>query len=394
MCAAWIFPCPIAPVLPDLHHSVCAGLPTLDIQSVCMDALCWQGAPGFDVNAFQGQSMRAIFILIVLAVAGFFAWKWLAPQPADGPGSTPTGADPAGPVGGFGTAPTPPGDFGTTAAPQQLPAELKATYEQAEALWADMAKNGGNPPTSPKAPLLDKLYGTVLRGIYNQGAHKGLELKLIAERLTPLGDALFFSKARYADDETGVFVMHQVAAGESPDAIAKKYGMPHELLNRMRGRDAGDSKLSLGDALKVANVREKGGNFLHIDKSDFYLDCYIAGLFARRYVISHGANESPTPSGTTRLIDRVLNPDWTDPKTKEVFRADDPRNILGKVWMKFSPDGLGQDGLGIHGYTGPNPQMQAKVSNGCVRLDTPQAQELYQLLAHPDRCPTAVVIVD
>lgn len=394
MCAARISPCPIALALPDHRHGVCTGLPTPGVQSVCMDELGWQGAPGFDVTAFQGQSMRAIFILIVLAVAGFFAWKWLAPKPADGPGSTPTGADPTTPPGDFGTTQTPPGDFGTPAAPQQLPAELKATYEQAEALWADMAKNGGNPPTSPKAPLLDKLYGTVLRGIYNQEAHKGLELKLISERLTPLGDALFFSKARYADDETGTFVMHQVASGESPDAIAKKYGMPHELLNRMRGRDAGDSKLSLGDVLKVANVREKGGNFLHIDKSDFYLDCYIAGLFARRYVISHGANESPTPTGTTRLIDRVLNPDWTDPKTKEVYRADDPRNILGKVWMKFSPDGLGQDGLGIHGYTGPNPQMQAKVSNGCVRLDTPQAQELYQLLAHPDRCPTAVVIVD
>lgn len=357
-----------------------------DLQSVCMDDLRWQGADGFDVTAFRGQSMRAIFILIVLAVAGFFAWKWLAPQPApDAAGTTPTGTDPAvtPPTTGFGTTPA-----------QALPAELKAAYDRAEGMWAEAAKNGGNPPTSPKAPLLAKLYSTVLRGIYNQDAHKALELKLISERLTPLGDALFFSKARYADDETGVFLVHQVASGESPDAISKKYGMPHELLNRMRGRDAGDSRLSQGDALKVVNVREQGGNFLHIDKGDFYLDCYIANVFARRYVISHGANETPTPTGTTRLIDRVLNPDWTDPKTKEVYRADDPRNILGKVWMKFSPDGLGQDGLGIHGYTGPNPQMQAKVSNGCVRLDTPQAQELYQLLAHPDRCPTAVVIVD
>ncbi len=357
-----------------------------------MDALYWQGARDLDVTAFEGQSMRAIFILIVLIVAGFFAWKWLAPQPAaDAPGTSPA-TEPAAP-GTFGTPPATPGAFGAAPA-QPLPAEVKATYDQAEALWAEMAKNGGNPPTSSKAPLLTKLYGSVLRGIYNQEAHKGFELKLLAERLTPLGDALFFSKARYADDETGTFVMHTVAAGESPDAIAKKYGMPHELLNRMRARDAGDSKLSQGDVLKVANVREKGGNALHIDKSEFYLDCYIAGLFARRYVISHGANESPTPTGTTRLTDRVLNPDWTDPKTKEVYRADDPRNILGKVWMKFSPDGLGQDGLGIHGYTGPNPQMQAKVSNGCVRLDTPQAQELYQLLAHPDRCPTAVVIVE
>lgn len=327
--------------------------------------------------------MRTVFILIVLAVAAFFAWKWFAPQPADVP------APPAN-----GTETAPPTGFGAPPVPQPLPAELKAAYDQAEALWAEAAKNGGNPPTTNKAPLLDKLYATVLRGIYNQPAHKALELKLVAERLTPLGEALFFSKARYTDDETGTILMHQVNPGESPDAIAKKYGMPHELLNRMRGREVNDARLNQGESLKVVAVREKGGNFLHVDKGDFYLDCYIAGLFAKRYIISHGANETPTPSGTTRLTDRVLNPTWTDPKTNTVFQPDDPGNILGKVWMKFSPDGLGQDGLGIHGYTGPNPQLQAKVSNGCVRLDTPQAQELYTLLAHPDRCPTAVEIVD
>ena len=333
--------------------------------------------------------MRAFFILIVLAVAAFAAWKWLAPAtPAQIPPAT-SGTD----TPTSGTPPKPTG-FGVVVAPQPLPADLKATYDQAEALWTDLAKDGSNPVLSPKAPLLNKLYSTVLRGIYNQNAQKELELKIIGERLTPLADALFFSKARYLNDETGVFLTYDVKPGESPDAIAKKFGMPHELLNRMRGRDTGDSRMSPGDVMKVANVREKGGNFLHIDKSDFYLDCYIAGLFARRYVISHGATETPTPVGKTKLTDRVLNPDWTDPKTHEVYKADDPRNILGKVWMKFSSDGLGQDGLGIHGYTGPNPQMQAKVSNGCVRLDTPQAQELYQMLAHPDRCPTAVEIVE
>ena len=333
--------------------------------------------------------MRAFFILIVLAVAAFAAWKWLAPATAAQPALSIPGNDAATSE----TAPKQTG-FGVIVAPQPLPADLKTTYDQAEALWTDIAKDSSNPVLSPKAPLLNKLYSTVLRGVYNQSSQKELELKIISERLTPLGDALFFSKARYLNDETGVFLTHEVKPGESPDAIAKKYGMPHELLNRMRGRDTGDSRMSPGDVMKVANVREKGGNFLHIDKSDFYLDCYIAGLFARRYVISHGATETPTPVGKTKLTDRVLNPDWTDPKTHEVYKADDPRNILGKVWMKFSADGLGQDGLGIHGYTGPNPQMQAKVSNGCVRLDTPQAQELYQMLAHPDRCPTAVEIVE
>jgi L,D-transpeptidase catalytic domain len=329
--------------------------------------------------------MRAIIILLILGVIGFFSWKWLsgAPKPTDDV-STPTSGETTTPTSGFGTP--------TTEKP--LPAELKALYDQAETLWAAQANGGGNPASTAKAPSLNKMYSTVLRGIYNKDEYKGLEIKLINERLKLLGDEMFFSKTRYVDDETGVMALHEVASGESPDAIAKKYGMPHELINRLRGRDINDAKLNYGDRLKVVKVRENGGNFIHVDKSDFYLDLYIAGLFARRYVISHGAVETPTPVGTTKLTDRVLNPQWTDPKTHEVYQPEDPRNILGKVWMKFSPDGLGQDGLGIHGYTGPNPQMQARVSNGCVRLDTPQAQELYQMIAHPDRCPTAVEITE
>jgi L,D-transpeptidase catalytic domain len=327
--------------------------------------------------------MRAILILIALGVAGFFAWKWMNPPPAPVEVPAAPSEQPAVQTG-----------FGSPTAGQPLPAELKAKYDQAETLWTELSNGGGNPAASPKAPLLNTWYSAVLKGIYNKDQHKGLELKIINERLTPLGNEIFFSKTRFVDDETGTMALHEVSPGESPDAIGKKYGMPNELVNRMRGRDANESRLNLGDRLKVAKVREKGGNFLHIDKSDFYLDCYIAGLFARRYVISHGAVETPTPTGSTRLTDRVINPTWTDPKTHEVYQPEDPRNILGKVWLKFSSDGIGQDGLGIHGYTGPNPQMQAKVSNGCIRLDTPQAQEIYQLLAHPDRCPTAVEIVD
>ena len=326
--------------------------------------------------------MRAILIVIALAILAFYGWKWMKP-PAPVEITPPPSDQPVAPVG-----------FGSPTAGQPLANDLKMSYDQAEAIWAELSNGGGNPAASPRAPLLNKLYSSVLKGIYNKDEHKGLEIKMVNERLTPLGNELFFGKTRFVDDETGTMALHEVASGENPDGIAKKYGMPHELINRMRGRDSNESRLNLGDRLKVVNVREKGGNFLHIDKGDFYLDCYIAGLFARRYVISHGATETPTPTGTTRLTDRVLNPAWTDPKTHEVYQPDDPRNILGKVWLKFSPEGLGQDGLGIHGYTGPNPQMQAKVSNGCIRLDTPQAQEIYQLLAHPDRCPTAVEIVN
>jgi lipoprotein-anchoring transpeptidase ErfK/SrfK len=336
--------------------------------------------------------MRAFFILLVLAAIGFVGWKWYsARQAAESATKTEqvAAADaakaPAAGGQGFG---------GSDEQPAAIPPELKAMYDQAEALWAASSKDGG-PATNAKAPLLDQLYSKVLQGIYNKPGQKALELRLVADRLTPLGNELFFSKTRYPDDETGVFVLHEAQPGESPDRIAKKYGMSIELLNRMRGMtNLQDASLHAGDRLKVATVRDHGGYFLHVDKGDFYLDCYVAGLFARRYPISHGAKETPTPVGKTHLIDRVLDPTWTDPHTHEVYQPEDPRNILGRVWMAFSPDGIGQSGLGIHGYTGPNPKMQAMVSNGCVRLDTPQAQELYQTICHPNRCPTAVEIVE
>jgi lipoprotein-anchoring transpeptidase ErfK/SrfK len=330
--------------------------------------------------------MRAMVIIIILGVVGGFGWGWYARhrQPAITAlpvQAAPTSSTTSGPSSGGGTD-------------AALSPELKNIYDQAEAMWAQESKDG-SPVSSGKAPTLDKMYSAVLQGIYNKPGQKELELRLISDRLTPLGDALFFSKTRYPQDETGIFLLHEVQPGESPDRIAKKYGMSMELVNRLRGMtNLSDSNLRAGDRLKVVSVREHGGNLLHIDKSDFYLDCYIAGLFARRYPISHGAKESPTPVGHTHLVDRVIHPSWTNPKDNHVYQDGDPRNILGGVWMSFSPDGIGQSGLGIHGYTGPDAKMQAMVSNGCVRMDTPQAVELLQSLAHPDRCPTAVDIVE
>ncbi len=333
--------------------------------------------------------MRTFVILVVLAAAGFGGWKWYTGRQASANHEAVANA-PA-----KETAPQANPGFGSPAQPDApLPPELKAEYDRAEALWAQLAKDG-SPAVTVKAPLLDQLYSKVLQGIYNKSEHKELEQRLVADRLTPLGNELFFSRTRYPEDETGIMVMHEAQPGESPDRIAKKYGMCVELLNRLRGMtNLTDASLHAGDRLKVVAVREHGGYLLHVDKSDFYLDCYIAGLLIRRYPISHGAKETPTPVGKTHLVDRVLDPTWTDPHTHEVYQPGDARNILGGVWMSFSPDGIGQSGLGIHGYTGADAKMQAMVSNGCVRLDTPQAKELYQTLAHPDRCPTAVEIVE
>lgn len=334
--------------------------------------------------------MRTFLILLVLAAVGYAGWSWYSDrQKTDAVVVT---NDSQGTEGSDipSTATKPPVNPGMAA----LPPEVKADFEQAEILWKQAVKAGQPPAQSSNAPLMGKLYSSVLRGVYNKPGQAAFEKMLLEQRLTPLGNELFFSKMRFQPDETNLIGLHKVQPGESPDLIAKKYGMSMEFINRLRGRDANDSHLNAGDGIKIVKAREKGGYFLHIDRGDYYMDCYIGGVFAKRYVISHGAVQTPTPTGHSKLTDRVLDPSWTHPQTHKVYGPNDPENILGKVWFAFSPEGIGQSGLGIHGYTGPNPQMRAQVSNGCIRMENDSALELYRTLCSPNRCPTEVEIVE
>lgn len=335
--------------------------------------------------------MRAFLILLILVAIGYAGWSWYTGR---NPASVPvvTKAEPvmgdAPPVTAQPPVNPPPPP------PPAIPAEVKADFDQAEALWQQAVAAGQQPAQGIQAPHMGRLFSKVLRGIYNKPGQQALEKVLVEQRLTPIGFELFFSKSRFPTDETGLMAVHTVQPGESPDRIAKRYGMSMELLNRIRGKDANDSRLNAGDSLKVVKVGDKGGFLLHIDKSDFFIDSFIGGVFAKRYAISHGALQTPTPIGHTKLTDRVLDPSWTHPVTHKVYGPNDPENILGRVWMAFSADGIGQGGLGIHGYTGPNPQMRAMVSNGCIRLENDNALELYRTLSHPNRCKCDVEIVD
>jgi hypothetical protein len=327
--------------------------------------------------------MRAFIILGIIAALGFAAWTWYSGRAK---AQIPTPVIPAEVQTPKPPPPPPP-------PPTPIPAEVKGDFDQAEAMW-NQALAGGQPATSAKAPLMGKLYSRVLRGVYNKPGLRAFEDTLVAERLTPLGTAMFFGKTVYANDETGLMAMYSAVSGDSPEKIAKKHGMSMEMLNRLRGRDPNDPNLRIGEMTKVLRLKEHGGFFIHIDKSDYYLDCFVGGVFARRYEISHGAPESPTATGKTHLIRRDKNPSWTNPKNGVVYGPDDPLNILGKVWMKFDPVSYGHDGVGIHGYTGPDQRWKAMVSNGCIRLRLEHAQELFQTISSPDRARTEVEIVD
>lgn len=314
--------------------------------------------------------MRKLLILVVLAAAAVGGWYWWSHR----------GAATDDPFGRTDTVATP-------AAP--LPVAAKQALDQAEALWSQA---GADAPHAASAPRMARLYSQVLQAMYDLPGNHDAEAALLRDRLTPLGQALFFSKAKWTTDDSGLMGIHTVDPGQSPDGISKEYGMSQELLNRLRGKEPNSSELRAGEALKVVKVKEAGGYRIDIDLSDFTLDLFIGGAFAKRYEITHGAAESPTPAGNTQLTNRVWHPQWTHPTKKIVYQYGDPENILGPIWLPFDAKLLGASGIGIHGYTGADAQMKVQASNGCIRMQNQDAEELYQLIAHPGRAPTAVVI--
>lgn len=314
--------------------------------------------------------MRAFIILLILAAAVAGGWYWYTHRPAE------SEANPFEPTTPLATKIDP------------LPAEAKKLLDEAESLWAQ----AGGDATAPSAPRIARLYSQVLQAHYGLSGQHDAEAALVRDRLAPLGQALFFSKAKWVSDDTGLMAVHNVSPGENPDAIARSYGMSREFLNRLRGKDANSADLRSGESVKVVRIKDAGGYHIDIDLSDYTLDLFIGGVFAKRYVITHGAKESPTPVGKSQLVDRVWHPQWTHPQTKKVMAYGDPENILGPIWLPFDAKLLGASGIGIHGYTGADAQMQVQASNGCIRMQNDDAEELFQLISHPQRAPTSIAI--
>ena len=343
-----------------------------------------------------------VTLVVLVAVVSAAYVYWWKPRQAASAMPAPSAAGIPGPGAAAGSvpgvaAPVPgssaaiPTAVAGDQAPAAVPAAVKADYDKAEALW-QTAVAAGDVVTSPSAPQIARLYSKVLQGLYNQPGAKALEDQLVTTRLTPLGSALFFTKTRYPDDV--LFGVHSVVGGDNPDRIAKQNGMSSQQLNRLRNRDLNDGALRVGETLKVVKAKENGGCLLHADKSDYYVDVYVGGIFARRYDVSIGAAQSPTPVGKTQVTDLVFDPPWTDPKSGEVYPPKDPRNILGGVWIALSSEGIGQTGIGLHGYTGEDQTSRKQASNGCIRLGNEAIKELAYLIAHPNRSPTTALIVE
>lgn len=196
----------------------------------------------------------------------------------------------------------------------------------------------------------------------------------IAARLEPYCRRAFFGPERLPGMERLGLGLHEVAAGELPGRIARKYHAGPGLLGYLNeGYD--ERRLRVGQELKVLDLSRKDLTLI-VDRTRYRASAWRSlpgdeGWVLVAYVrVGLGAPETPTPTGSTAVVSRVLDPEWRDPVTKVLYPPGDPGNLLGGYWMRLGAEGLGEGGIGFHGFTGEDPVewLGKPRSNGCVRM--------------------------
>lgn len=137
------------------------------------------------------------------------------------------------------------------------------------------------------------------------------------------------------------------------------------------------------------------GPYLLVNKYLNVLWYYEDGQLVKAYRVATGRQtEGPapswdnyrtnyfTPEGTFQVTSFVMNPWYSSTKPgEESVPGGDPDNPLGTRWMGFSVlNGDGASIWGIHGTNEPE-RIGTWASDGCIRMRTADAEELYDRIA-------------
>jgi lipoprotein-anchoring transpeptidase ErfK/SrfK len=108
---------------------------------------------------------------------------------------------------------------------------------------------------------------------------------------------------------------------------------------------------------------------------DHKLALIESGHVLKVFPTAVGSPHSPSPSGSYKIVQRVVNPTWY---TKGKVVPPGKANPLGTRWI-----GLSAKGYGIHGTNNPS-SIGASVSHGCIRMRNRDVEELFPLVSVGD----------
>jgi len=177
----------------------------------------------------------------------------------------------------------------------------------------------------------------------------------------------------------GRMLIHTVKTGETLLDIARHYGLGFSELKAYHP-EKDPWLLEEGSQLQIPSlwvVPETKHRAIVVNVPEMRLYRFHAKTgTVSTYPVTVGEEETQTPIGTFRVVDKEIDPEWNIPPklqykyTKKIIPAGDD-NPIGKYWL-----GLSARGYGIHGTD--NPWSVGRIlSNGCIRLYPEDIEKLY-----------------
>ncbi len=278
------------------------------------------------------------------------------------------------------------------------------------ALGTDEGDSRGSPDKSPTPPLAKfnppsnpdraRAQGRVESGLDLLARNQPLEARRSLSRALLSGSLDEFESDR-TREKLRILNQRLVFSPEiiENDPFARSYVVqPNEMLSKIV-RDQGLA-VDWRFILRINGIREarhvRAGQRLKlisgpfhavIDKSEFRMDLYMGGAPDLVYVASYPVglgefNSTPTGVFEVRTNSKLINPEWRNPYTRELFASNDPQNPIGERWIGLQ--GIEEhnrdfSGYGIHGTIEPE-SIGRQSSMGCIRMRPEDVEIVYELL--------------
>jgi lipoprotein-anchoring transpeptidase ErfK/SrfK len=141
-------------------------------------------------------------------------------------------------------------------------------------------------------------------------------------------------------------------------------------------------------SVTAARTADTFGTVILVRTGENKLYLYKNGVVTASYGVATGQPAFPTPTGTWRIIYKIVNPTWNNPHSTWSTKMPDkigpgPDNPLGTHAMA-----LNAPGILIH-ETSDGGSIGFNASHGCIRMHTSDEQALFPMV--PSGTPVVIV---
>jgi len=205
---------------------------------------------------------------------------------------------------------------------------------------------------------------------------------MLRKRITSLNNTLLFGPTINANDPFAG--RYEIAPGDALSKLPRKLDLSvnWRFLQRINGI-SDPKRIRVGQRIKTVS----GPFHAVISKSQYRMDLYMGDsselMFVASFPVGLGENDStPVGSWIVRKESKLVNPRWVNPRTGEVFGAENPQNPIGERWIGIEgvdDETVTLQGFGIHGTVDPE-SIGTQASMGCIRLGDDDVALVYELL--------------